>query len=347
MIDLLRNRTADKNPYAARNAAALLRYASYPPSPQKDWGDMVRPLLGSASPMVRAAGALLARVSDKFDCYDGEVLQYVAPLVDDGDLQVASAAMIGLAEEAGNLSLEKQKDKIAIFRRVVEKGDPARVKAAAAALEKIKDPLYVPLLYQAARASGETRAWISFPLDRDAAAFLLDRLAEDPADGLATMMLVTSGYVWPPETRPGRLMKLLRDLGAGKMPFVEGAVTRLLTADKNDRQAAEAFAATLKKHLRCGEYWQAAEDCLALAALGVKTDAPIEELLFAPQGYGDMLTAAIVALYATDRESARAPLLALLREGWLGDQDSGLLFAVARHTPWPEAQAIGNKAAKN
>jgi len=84
-----------------------------------------------------------------------------------------------------------------------------------------------------------------------------------------------------------------------------------------------------------------------LAAVGIKTDAPIEELLFVPQYCNDMSPAAIVALYATDRESARGPLVALLREGSLGDQDSGLLFAVARHTPWPEAQEIGNKVAKD
>ena len=342
MIRLLCQRAASKNPYTARNAAILLSRAVYPERRLEiDFSDLVRPLVKSPSPMVRAAGALLARVNDKFDCCQGTVLLHVGPLVDEDDLRVARAAMIGLAE-CQDLFVEEKEQRFNLFRRLADGGDPARMKVVAEALRKIEDPAYVPLLYRALRATGDNaeRVWLSFPLDREAAGFLLDRLDENPSDRLALKMLLSSGYVWPPDTRVGRLQKQVRDFFGRSTPvdqYRDGAALHLLTADKDDRRAAEALAAAFKKHLRGGDYQKAGEDCLALAALGLKTRAPLAEAFLAPDT--DLSLAALLAIYLIDRPAAREPLADLLRES--ERERLAAVAAFAQHTEWPDLRAVG------
>ncbi|HUU30964.1 MAG TPA: hypothetical protein VMY69_02555, partial [Phycisphaerae bacterium] len=342
MIRLLCQRAASKNPYTARNAAILLSRAAYPERRLEiSFSGLVWPLVRNPSPMVRAAGALLARVRNKFEYSGGAVLRHVGPLVDDDDLRVARAAMIGLAE-CQDLFVEEKEQRFNLFRRLADGGDPARMKVVAEALRKIKDPAYVPLLYRVLRATGDNaeRVWLSFPLDREAAGFLLDRLDENPSDRLALKMLLSSGYVWPPDTRVGRLQKQVRDFFGRSTPvdqYRDGAALRLLTADKDDRRAAEALAAAFKKHLRGGDYQKAGEDCLALAALGLKTRAPLAEAFLAPDT--DLSLAALLAVYRIDRPAAREPLADLLRES--ERERLAAVAAFAQHTEWPDLQAVG------
>lgn len=354
MLKLLLDQAASANPYAARNAALLL-------------GDLVSGwrlhpdglvaladrLARAPSPLVRAAAASLAARCPV------ENPGFLLWLAEDADPLVARIAILGIVEVVRKGRYANVKAIVALYEHLLAGGDKDRVKAVEEALWKVNHPAFVPLLYRMRREAAKKPGWwdgcyLGFQLDGAATAFLLDRLAEDPSDKVAAGFLVSGGYVWPPDTRPGRLQKLVRQYWPERSPmtsYMEGAVVRLLVAEKDDRRAADAFAAMFRKHLREGDYCKAAEDALILASLGQKTDAPFARLLLAPENRAsDEINqpntglVAVLALYVTDREAARAPLLELLREGDLRERPA--LVAFARKTNWPDVLVLVQEAPK-
>jgi hypothetical protein len=297
LITLLRANLRSEDACTARNAAALLRHGSFYEKHDGSWlVDVILETTDKRRPSaVRTAGALLGGLNKKFPAYDGAIVQFLGPLVDDADDNVAAAAMIGLAEAVSNSQLV-HKGTLAIFERLVARNDPDRMKAVVTALEEIDDPAFVPLRYQAIKATGHDRGSVNRPLDAAATGSLLDRLAADPRDGVALTMLLSAGYVWPPDTPVGRLQQLVREHGPSDaaMP-IEGAVARLLRGD-----TPAGLVSDFRKHLKSGNYTTAAQDVLALAALGHTADAPVDELLAAPDGWwkpglANIVTAAAVA----------------------------------------------------
>jgi hypothetical protein len=317
--DLLRDQTKSKDPYAARNAAALLRRAQYDQETTGglrgevgDFSALIGPLLKNESSMVRIAGALLVTTNDKYKTREGEVVALLEPVTHDPEPRVVRAAVMGLAG-ARNLAEGEQKARLKLLTGLAH-GEPWQQAAVAEAIEEslrwVKDSTLVPVLYEALRNSDRQRVWLTLPLDAPATAFLQERLAADPRDVQALWMLFSSGHRWPPETRIGRLQAVRGGTDAPKDDLgwtAASAAERLLAADPDDQRAAAALAADLRKHLKGGD--NAADvDCLALAALGIKTDIPAEE--FGP--YGHLSLPAILLLFATDPASARDPIAAML-----------------------------------
>ena len=355
MVELLQEKARSGSPYEVRNATLLLVYA-LASRQEVDYrlDDLVRTLARSESPMVRAAAATLVALRGKL--FQSNVLFNLA---EDADPVVARSAIVGLAEFVNIPYKINCKDVVTVYDRLLAGGDKERLNAIKEALGKVKHPAFVPLMYRLARQEevekpGGRYYWLGFSLDGAASAFLLDRLAEDPSDRAAAGYLVAGGYVWPPDTRAGRLQKLVRSYWPERSPVawaVPGAVARLLAAEKDDRRAAEAFAALFRKHLREGDYRKAAEDALILTSLGQKTDAPFARLLLAPEDRSsDEINqpntglVAVLALYETDREAARAPLLELLNEADLREHPA--LVAFARQTNWPDVLALVQEAPK-
>lgn len=316
--DLLREQAKSKDPYAARNAAALLRHANYsntrvPWGKDGDFTALVGPLLANESPRVRVAGALLAATNDKYITRPGEVMALLEPLTRDADPTVVRAAIMGLAE-AKKLAETEQKARRELFARLV-RGEPWQQNAVAEAIHKNltddKDVALVPVLYEALRNTDNKREWLKTPLDAATAANLVGRLAKDPRDIEALWMLFSSGHRWPADTRIGRLQKRLADADAGKYGLSwpsAYAAERLQAADPDDAKASAAIAADLRKHLKTGDTYQADIDCLALAALGAKNPVPAEE--FGPGGH--LSLSAALMLFAADPASARESIGALL-----------------------------------
>ena len=381
ILELLHDRAESNNPYVARNAALLLGefisgWKLYP----DDLGTLAGRLAENPYAMVRAAAASLAaqclvenperflmRPAKPSRFPEPQVVlnpeQFLTGLAEDADPLVARIAILGLVEVVLKERHADVKAIVTLYERLLAGGDKDRVNAVREAMGRINHPVFVPLLYrmrrEAAKAPGlRDDAYgvqhLGFPLDSAATAFLMDRLAEDPSDKVAAGFLVSGGYVWPPDTRPGRLQKLVRQYWPERSPittYTEGAVVRLLVAEKDDRRAADAFAVMFRKHLREGDYRKAAVEALILASLGQKTDAPFARLLLVPEdrAYDEINQpntglVAVLALYVTDRGAARAPLLELLREGDLREHPA--LVAFARKTNWPDVLALVQEATK-
>jgi hypothetical protein len=347
LLKLTQDRLASDKPYTVRNAVLLLTdmlkgRRTHP----VDLDQAVGRLAGHESPMVRAAVATL--VAECAWVLDPEVLFRLA---EDKDKTVARTALAALSPFVDKYITPRHpvdaKKVLTLYERVLAGDDKDLAEAVRKALSGVGRPEFVPVLYRLATLRpalrGEDKGgYLSFPLDSAATAFLLDRLAADPSDRVAVGYLVTGGYVWPPDSRPGRLQKLVREtLGESKYVdlFLQGAVVRLLTADKDDGKAAAALAEALRTDLRAGNRGRTGQDCLALAALGRKTDAPLEKVLLADDyPEAQMHQAAVLALYATDREAARAPLLSLLRE--VSREHSKGLAALGRQTAWPDVRKL-------
>jgi hypothetical protein len=356
---LCRELLASDNPFAVRNALLLLAdVLGNDKTALIELSGPLAKLAAHASPLVRTAVATLT--AERADGLDPTGL---LKLADDPDAGVAREALVGLSAylnpDAPPTHPTDPKKVLALYERFMAGADKDRAKAVREAVQKISHPAFIPLLYHAQReepgwADNEDReGYLSAKLDETATAFLLDRLKADPADRIATGFLFTGGYQWPADTRQGRLQKLLRENVGGcehVNEIVQGALVRLAAADKKDKTAAAAFAAALRLHLRQGDARRTGQDCLALAALGVKTDAPLDKV-FLETGYGNgppAPLAAVLVLYVTDRESARAPLLAMLREGSPDDNDNNYhnwqaAAALARRSPWPEARALAGE----
>lgn len=348
LLERCQDRLASDNPYAVRNALllladphALLRRAF------DDVGDAPAKLAKHPSPMVRAAAASF--VAFGAGSLSPDVL---FTLADDADLTVSRTAIMGLTAYVDPIIPAKHpadaKRVVALYERLLAGPDKDRARAVENAVLGTRNSDFLPLVYEVDRRrpaprGEEKEARLFIKLDEAATKFLLGRLAADPSDRVAAGLLVSGGYAWPENSRVGRLQKLLNDSFGDSKPmdlFLQGVMARLAAADPDDKAAAAAFAEALKLHLLRGDHERTGQDCLALAALGVKTDAPLEKVLVA-YGPREATVAAVLAINVTDPAAARATLKRVLEDADSQDRPAAVLLA--NHMPWPELRALASE----